>query len=64
MVTKLEAAEIAMRAGGVAVIANGTRAGTLVRVFAGDAVGTAFVPARRSRMTGRSPTAGRCEDDL
>jgi glutamate 5-kinase len=51
MVTKLEAAEIAMRAGGVAVIANGTRADTLARIFAGDAVGTAFVPT--SRMAGK-----------
>jgi glutamate 5-kinase len=51
MVTKLEAAEIAMRAGGVAVIANGTRADTLARVFAGEEVGTAFVPT--SRMGGK-----------
>jgi glutamate 5-kinase len=51
MLTKLEAAEIAMRAGGVAVIANGTRADTLARVFAGEAVGTAFVPT--SRMAGK-----------
>ncbi|HJQ31932.1 MAG TPA: glutamate 5-kinase [Pyrinomonadaceae bacterium] len=51
MVTKLEAAEIAMRAGGVAVIANGTRAETLPRVFAGEDVGTAFVPG--SRMAGK-----------
>src|ERR687887_195106 len=51
MVTKLEAAEIAMRAGGVAVIANGTRADTLACVFAGEEVGTAFVPT--SRMGGK-----------
>lgn len=51
MLTKLEAAEIAMRAGGAAVIANGTRAETLARVFAGEEVGTAFVPT--SRMAGK-----------
>ncbi len=51
MLTKLEAAAIAMRAGGVAVIANGTRPDTLARVFAGEAVGTAFVPT--SRMAGK-----------
>lgn len=51
MLTKLEAAEIAMRAGGVAVIANGTRADTLARVFAGKPVGTAFIPT--SRMAGK-----------
>src|SRR5919112_1352750 len=51
MVTKLEAAEIAMRAGCVAVIANGRRPDTLARVFAGDEVGTAFVPT--SRMAGK-----------
>ncbi len=47
MLTKLEAAEIAMRAGGVACIANGTRPDTLDRVFAGEAVGTAFVSTSR-----------------
>ena len=51
MVTKLEAAEIAMRAGCVAVIANGRRADTLARVFGGEEVGTAFVPG--SRMAGK-----------
>jgi glutamate 5-kinase len=47
MVTKLEAAEIAMRAGGVAVIANGSGPGTLDRIFNGDQVGTAFVSTLR-----------------
>src|SRR5215212_9964072 len=51
MVTKLEAAEIAMRAGCVAVIANGRRPDTLARVFAGEPVGTAFVPT--TRMAGK-----------
>lgn len=53
MVTKLEAAEIAMRAGGVAVIANGWRADTLERIFRGEEVGTAFVSADTSRMGGK-----------
>jgi glutamate 5-kinase len=51
MVTKLEAAEIAMRAGCVAVIANGRYPDTLARVFAGEEVGTAFIPT--SRMAGK-----------
>lgn len=42
MVTKLEAAEIAMRAGGVAVIANGGTPRILDRILAGEQVGTAF----------------------
>lgn len=51
MVTKLEAAEIAMNCGGVAVIANGSRADTLPRIFAGEAEGTVFLPS--SRMKGK-----------
>jgi glutamate 5-kinase len=51
MTTKLEAAEIAMRAGGLAVIANGKNPDTLRRIFDGDEVGTAFVPT--SRMAGK-----------
>jgi glutamate 5-kinase len=47
MVTKLEAAEIATRAGGVAIIANGKNPGTLDRIFAGDAVGTLLAPSVR-----------------
>jgi glutamate 5-kinase len=43
MLTKLEAAEIAMRAGGVAVIANGGTPRILERIFAGDQVGTTFL---------------------
>jgi glutamate 5-kinase len=49
MITKLEAAEIAMQCGGVAVIANGSRAETLPRIFAGEAEGTVFLPANRMR---------------
>ncbi|MDQ3256373.1 MAG: glutamate 5-kinase [Acidobacteriota bacterium] len=51
MLTKLEAAEIAMLAGGVAVIANGQRADTLTRIFAGEQVGTVF--SSHSRMAGK-----------
>lgn len=51
MVTKLQAAEIAMNCGGVAVIANGSRAEALSRIFAGEAEGTVFLPS--SRMKGK-----------
>jgi glutamate 5-kinase len=51
MVTKLEAAEIAMNCGGVAVIANGNRAEALPRIFAGESEGTVFLPS--SRMKGK-----------
>ena len=47
MRTKLEASEIAMKCGGIAVIANGSRPDTLDRVFAGERTGTAFLPAKR-----------------
>jgi glutamate 5-kinase len=49
MVTKLEAAEIAMNCGGVAVIANGGRAETLPRIFAGESEGTVFLPSNRMK---------------
>ncbi len=49
MRTKLEAAEIAMTCGGVAVIANGSHPDAIDRIFAGESVGTAFLPARRMR---------------
>ena len=51
MLSKVDAAQIAMRAGGVAVIANGTTPDTLDRIFAGAGVGTTFVSS--SRMRGR-----------
>ncbi|MGC2506640.1 MAG: glutamate 5-kinase, partial [Candidatus Acidiferrales bacterium] len=47
MKTKLEAAEIAMNCGGTTVIANGNDPRALERIFAGEKVGTAFLPARR-----------------
>ena len=49
MITKLEAAEIAMQCGGVAVIANGSRAETLPRIFAGEPEGTVFLPSNRMK---------------
>lgn len=49
MRTKLEAAAIAMNCGGTAVIANGNVADALDRIFAGDKIGTAFLPAKRMR---------------
>ncbi len=51
MLTKLEAAEIAMRAGGVAVIANGTKPETLSRIFEGTPTGTVFLS--KTRMAGK-----------
>ena len=47
--TKLEAAEIAMNCGGVAVIANGSKAATLPRIFAGEPEGTVFLPSTRMK---------------
>jgi glutamate 5-kinase len=49
MVTKLDAAEIAMNCGGVAVIANGSRAEVLPRIFAGESEGTVFLPSHRMK---------------
>ncbi|MBZ5697344.1 MAG: glutamate 5-kinase [Acidobacteriia bacterium] len=51
MLTKLDAAEIAMHAGGVAVIANGKKTDTLDRIFAGDPPGTVFLS--KARMAGK-----------
>jgi glutamate 5-kinase len=51
MSTKLEAAQIAMQAGGVAVIANGMKPGVLDAIFAGEQIGTTFMSA--SRMAGK-----------
>jgi glutamate 5-kinase len=51
MITKLEAAEIAMRGGGVVLIANGTKPDILDRLFAGEPLGTTFMSS--SRMAGK-----------
>jgi len=47
MLTKLEAAEIATRAGGITIIANGSKPDIVERIFRGENVGTAFIPATR-----------------
>jgi glutamate 5-kinase len=49
MRTKLEAADIAMNCGGIAVIASGQAPQALDRIFAGEEIGTAFLPATRMR---------------
>ena len=49
MRTKLEAAEIAMSCGGIAVIASGQQPQVLDRIFAGEKIGTAFLPSQRMR---------------
>jgi glutamate 5-kinase len=49
MKTKIQAAEIAMNCGGVALIANGSNPKTLESAFAGEATGTVFAPATRMR---------------
>jgi glutamate 5-kinase len=51
MLTKLEAAQIALQAGGVAVIANGTKPEILDRIFAGEQLGTTFMS--KLRMAGK-----------
>jgi glutamate 5-kinase len=49
MKTKIEAAEIAMNCGGVALIANGSNPVILQSAFAGERIGTVFAPAARMR---------------
>jgi glutamate 5-kinase len=51
MAAKLDAAEIAMHAGGLVVIANGKAPGILEKIFQGEGVGTLFLPG--SRMAGK-----------
>ncbi len=51
MRTKLDAAQMAMRAGGMAVIANGTTPDILERIFNGEQVGTTFMST--SRLAGK-----------
>jgi glutamate 5-kinase len=47
MLTKLEAAEIAMHSGAVVVIANGGKPDILKHIFAGEPTGTLFAPHER-----------------
>jgi len=49
MKTKIEAAEIAMNCGGVALIANGSNPVIVESAFAGERIGTVFAPAARMR---------------
>lgn len=51
MTAKLDAAEIAMHAGGMVIIANGQTDGVLQQIFADATVGTLFLPG--SRMAGK-----------
>lgn len=51
MMAKLDAAEIAMHAGGMVVIANGKKSEILEQIFAGENVGTLFLPG--PRMAGK-----------
>jgi glutamate 5-kinase len=49
MATKLEAARLATEAGGLAVVANGKMPHVLDRLFAGEEIGTLFLPAAGRR---------------
>jgi len=49
MITKVEAAEIAMNCGGVAAIASGANSDALEKLFSGAPTGTVFAPALRMR---------------
>jgi len=51
MTAKLDAAEIAMQAGGLAVIANGKTPHVIERILAGENIGTLFLPG--ARMAGK-----------
>lgn len=51
MVSKIDAADMAMRSGIPMVIASGTQRGVLAKILAGESVGTLFVPAEK--MKGR-----------
>ena len=51
MTAKLDAAQIAMHAGGMVIIANGQRPGVLEHIFTDGSVGTLFLPG--SRMAGK-----------
>jgi glutamate 5-kinase len=53
MVSKLEAVKVAITAGIPAVIANGRRAGIILRIAAGERVGT-FFPVRAEKPDARS----------
>jgi len=47
MASKIEAARVALEAGGCAVIANGRTPGIIERICAGEAIGTLFAASGR-----------------
>ena len=47
MASKVEAARLVAEAGEIAVIANGRQKNVLARIFAGEQIGTVFLPAKR-----------------
>jgi glutamate 5-kinase len=47
MLSKLRSIKVALEGGGLAVIANGTRVGTVSRLFAAEDVGTLFLSRRK-----------------
>lgn len=49
MASKLEAAEIAMNCGGIAVIGDGSGSSILKKIFAGERHGTVFAPGARMK---------------
>ena len=51
MTAKLDAAQIAMHAGGIVIIANGKKPEILIEIFSGANVGTLFLPG--PRMAGK-----------
>jgi len=53
MATKLQAADLVIRAGSAAVIANARTPDILTRLLAGERLGTAFVPAGRKMSSKR-----------
>src|SRR6185295_4819617 len=53
MSTKLQAARIAMNSGGMAVIANGLKAGVLARVLGGEEEGTLFITKSETALSGK-----------
>ena len=64
MATKLAAAKIATTSGGLAVIANGRTPSVLDRLFAGEEIGTVFLPmaplqGKRRWIAYAAPLSGR-----
>ena len=58
MGTKLQAAKLAIRTGGIAVIANAREERILLRLLDGETLGTVFVPADRKLSSRRRWLAG------